>query len=267
MINLKNGRKTIIGMVHTSASPGTPNYSGNPAAIIEKAVAEAKQYEEAGFNAILIENMHDIPYLNREVGPEVVAILSAVATNIKQHVKVPVGIQVLAGANKAALAIALASGLDFIRAEGFVFGHMADEGWMNSDAGELLRYRKQIGADHIQVFTDIMKKHSSHQMTADLQLTDWIEAASFFKSDGIIITGSSTGKEADHAQVEQANKTTQLPILIGSGINASNIENYWPFADAFIIGSSIKEDGIWYNAICPKRLNELTQKVAHLNNL
>lgn len=267
MINLKNQGKTIIGMVHTLASPSTPNYNNSCIDIIQKAVNEAKVYEESGFDAILIENMHDIPYLNRNVSPEVIAIMSAVSTQIKQHVNIPVGIQVLAGANKAALAIALACNLDFIRAEGFVFGHMADEGWMNSDAGELLRYRKQIGAEHVQVFTDIMKKHSSHQVTADLQLNDWIEAASFFKSDGIIITGSSTGKEADHAQVEQASKLTQLPVLIGSGINADNIENYWEFADAFIVGSSIKKDGIWSNDICNKRIKKLTQKIAELNNL
>ena len=50
-------------------------------------------------------------------------------------------------------------GLDYIRAEGFVFSHVADEGLMNACAGPLLRYRKQIGADNIQIFTDIKKKH------------------------------------------------------------------------------------------------------------
>lgn len=67
--------------------------------------------------------------------------------------------QVLAGGNQQALAVALAAGLDFIRAEGFVFSHVADEGLMNACAGELLRYRKRIGADNVNIFTDIKKKH------------------------------------------------------------------------------------------------------------
>lgn len=50
-------------------------------------------------------------------------------------------------------------GLDFIRAEGFVFSHVADEGLLNACAGDLLRYRKLIGADHVRIFTDIKKKH------------------------------------------------------------------------------------------------------------
>lgn len=104
--------------------------------------------------------MHDIPYLNRQVGPEIVASMSVVCNEVKKEANnLPCGIQILAGANKEALAVAKAAGLQFIRAEGFVFSHIADEGTMNSDAGELLRYRKQIEADDILVFTDIKKKH------------------------------------------------------------------------------------------------------------
>ena len=104
--------------------------------------------------------MHDIPYLNRQVGPEIVASMSVVCNEVKKEANnLPCGIQILAGANKEALAVAKAAGLQFIRAEGFVFSHIADEGTMNSDAGELLRYRKQIDADDILVFTDIKKKH------------------------------------------------------------------------------------------------------------
>lgn len=65
----------------------------------------------------------------------------------------------LLGANKEALAVAKAAGADFIRAEGFVYSHIADEGWMDSCAGELLRYRKAIGAEEVLVLTDVMKKH------------------------------------------------------------------------------------------------------------
>lgn len=53
----------------------------------------------------------------------------------------------------------LLSGLDFIRVEGFVFSHVADEGIINACAGNLLRYRKLIGAENIQIFADIKKKH------------------------------------------------------------------------------------------------------------
>lgn len=60
---------------------------------------------------------------------------------------------------KPMLRVNLVTGLDFIRAEGFVFSHVADEGLLNACAGDLLRYRKNIGAAHVMIFTDIKKKH------------------------------------------------------------------------------------------------------------
>jgi uncharacterized protein len=54
---------------------------------------------EGGIDAVMIENIYDRPYLNRNVGPEVVAATTAVATEIRQVFKIPLGIQILAGAN------------------------------------------------------------------------------------------------------------------------------------------------------------------------
>jgi len=64
-----------------------------------------------------------------------------------------------AGANREAVAVAKASGADFVRVEGFVFSHVGDEGWTDSCAGELLRYRRSIGAEEVAIWTDINKKH------------------------------------------------------------------------------------------------------------
>lgn len=49
--------------------------------------------------------------------------------------------------------------MNFIRAEGFVFSHVADEGFTDANAGLILRYRSKIQADDVLVFTDIKKKH------------------------------------------------------------------------------------------------------------
>jgi len=38
---------------------------------------------------------------------------------------------------------------------------------------------------------------SSHSITADLSIEETAEAAQFFGSDAIILTGSATGKEVD----------------------------------------------------------------------
>jgi len=259
--NLKSPQKTIIGMVHVAALPGTPRNCQSMAEIIEQAVSEAKMLEQAGFDAILIENMHDVPYMKSKIGPEITACMTAIACAVKANISLPVGIQILAAANKEALAVAHAVGLDFIRAEGFVFAHVADEGIIESSAGELLRYRKMIGAENIFIFTDVQKKHCSHSITADLSLSEIVKTAEYFLSDGIIITGRSTGEEALIDDVKIASETTALPIILGSGITAENIEKYWQYADVFIIGSYLKENGDWKNPVSRERLDKLMNKV------
>lgn len=241
--------KTIIGMVHIQALPGTPQQKLSVTDIIKLAIDEAEIYFKAGVDAVMIENMHDIPYLKGEVGPEISSLMAIIAWEIKKRFKKPVGIQILAGANKAALSVAHSAQLDFIRAEGFVFGHLADEGYIESCAGELLRYRKNIGAQNVKIFTDIKKKHSSHTITSDVNILETAKAASFFLSDGIIITGQSTGSEADLEEIKLVKNNINLPVIIGSGVTKNNLSNYWYWADAFIVGSHFKQGGQWQNPI------------------
>lgn len=251
-------------MVHVAALPGTPRNSAGIAEIVSAALRDALLLAEGGVDAIMIENMHDRPYLNRIAGPEIVSAMTAVAVELRRSIKLPLGIQILAGANKAALAVALAAGFEFIRAEGFAFGHLADEGWMNSDAGELLRYRKQIGAEHIKIFTDIKKKHASHAVSADVSIADTAKAAEFFLSDGVIITGTATGEKALVEEVKAVKLSVKIPVIVGSGIDERNIHEYWDMADAFIVGSSMKEHGKWENPVDLNRARELVRAVKNI---
>jgi len=246
--------KLVIGMIHLNALPGTPKYSGNVQNIIDLAISEAKIYKSAGLKGIMIENMHDVPYLNNSSGPEITSIMSIIAYEIKRQTNLFVGIQVLASANKEAIAIAHSANLDFIRAEGFVFAHVADEGITQSNAGNILRYRKQIGAENVLVFTDIKKKHSSHSITLDVSIVETAKAAEFFLSDGIVVTGSSTGAETDIDELSSVKQCTKLPIIIGSGITAENIDKYYNLADVFIVGSYFKNDGSWLNGVDKTRV-------------
>jgi membrane complex biogenesis BtpA family protein len=253
--------KPIIAMIHVDALPGTPKYNGDIKSIINKALAEAELYKDAGIDVLMIENMHDVPYLNRNAGPEITAIMSILLYEVKNISGLPSGIQVLAGANKQALGAALAAGADFIRAEGFVYAHVADEGFFNSDAGEILRFRKQIGAESVSIFTDIKKKHSSHSITDDTDITDTAKAAEYFLSDGVIITGSATGKEPSIEEIKQVKRAINIPVLAGSGITLDNVDEYLKNCDALIIGSHFKADGYWKNPVEIKRVKDFVKKI------
>lgn len=259
--NIFKTEKTVIGMIHVAALPGTPKFGGNVKEIINKALAEAEIYKNAGIDGIAIENMHDVPYLKKEVGHEISSLLSIIGYEIKNRTGLPCGIQILAAANKAALAAAKSAGLDFIRAEGFVFGHLADEGYIDSCAGELLRYRKAIDAEEIAILTDIKKKHSSHAISADIDILETAKAAAFFLSDGLIVTGKSTGEVADLEELSILNNHLNIPVIIGSGITLENVETYLPVCDAMIIGSYFKEKGYWENSVNAEKVVALMNKV------
>ena len=238
--------KAAVGMIHVAALPGSPPASQGVGHIAAQAVAEARTLAAAGFDALMIENMHDRPYWRQQAGPETVAAMTAVLQEVRAAIEVPVGVQILAGANREALAVALAGGGSFIRAENFVFAHVADEGLMGeADAARLLRYRREIGAEHIRVYADVKKKHASHAITGDLDIAAAAQAAAFFGADGVIVTGEATGCATNLADVRAASAAVELPVAIGSGLCPENLPEAWDTADVFIVGSFYKQDGRW----------------------
>lgn len=256
--------KPVIGMVHLTALPGTPASTRTLREIETIAVREARIFKDAGLEGMMIENIHDTPYLRNGVGPEIVAAMAVIARAVRESVALPCGVQVLAAANREALAVALAAGLDFIRAEGFAFAHVADEGIIQSSAAELLRFRKQIGAGAIQVWADIKKKHSSHAITADLPIGQTAHAVEFMRGDAVIVTGAITGDSPQPEEVREVKRVTRLPVILGSGITAANLAKYWDDADGFIVGSDFKTDGDWANPVDPKRVRRFMKAVSAL---
>ncbi|HPQ40567.1 MAG TPA: BtpA/SgcQ family protein [bacterium] len=237
--------KTVVGMIHLAALPGAPGHSLTVPEIVETAVREARMYKDAGFPAVLIENMNDVPY-TRTVGPEIPAVMAVIGDRIRA-LDLFCGVQVLAGCNREAMAVAIAANLDFIRVEGFVFGHVADEGYIDACAGELLRYRRAVNGSGILIFADIKKKHCAHAVTADVSLRETAEAAAMFEADGVVVTGSRTGLPADPDDLAAL---SDLPLIraVGSGLTTENIAAFVPLADVFIVGSSLKSGGSWRNA-------------------
>ena len=89
--------RALVGMLHLGALPGTPSASHSIEMLIQQVLTEARIYQDAGFTALAIENMHDRPYLKGGVGPEITAAMTAIAREVKRETGLVLGIQVLAG--------------------------------------------------------------------------------------------------------------------------------------------------------------------------
>ena len=259
-----NSSRMVVAMIHVGALPGTPAGKMSLSQIEKQAIAEAMTLVEGGVHGLMLENMHDTPYLRGGVGPEIVASMAILARAVKDAAKVPCGIQILAGANREAMAVAHAAGLDFVRVEGFAFAHVADEGIIQSSAADLLRYRRMIGAERVQVWADVKKKHSSHAITADVDIGETAYAVEFMRGDAVIVTGGRTGASPKPDDIAAVRKRTRLPVYIGSGVTEKNLKQFFPLADGFIVGSHFKEDGHWSRPVDAKRANQFMSAYAKL---
>lgn len=256
--------KPVIAMIHVGALPGTPMAGKSIREIEARAVREANIYQASGVHGLMIENMHDTPYLRGRVGPEIVAAMTRIAMAIREASRLPCGIQILAAANREALAVAHAADLNFIRAEGFAFAHVADEGIIESCAAELLRFRKAIGAENVQVWADVKKKHSSHAITSDIGIGETAHAIEFMRGDAVIVTGAVTGDAPKGSDAAEVKSHTRLPVYLGSGVTAANLEEFIDVADGFIVGSEFKSGGHWAGDVEVRRVRRFMTRHARL---
>jgi membrane complex biogenesis BtpA family protein len=235
-------RCALVGMVHLEPLPGSPGWGGSIDAVLEAALRDARALIEGGCDALLVENMGDVPYLRGRVEPETVAAATLAARAVVE-LGLPTGVQLLAGANREALGVALASGARFIRVEGFAYAHVADEGWLDACAGELLRARAALRSE-IEIWADVQKKHAAHAVTADLSLEELARGTSLFGADVLVVTGARTGARTALDDVVAA-RAAGLPVAVGSGVTPDDAGALALEAQALVVGTSLKRDGDW----------------------
>jgi membrane complex biogenesis BtpA family protein len=257
------GGKALIGVVHCPAFPGTPHYDGSRIhSLYDACMRDAEAYIKGGLNGLIIENHGDIPFIKPEkIGPETTGFLSVITDRIVREINVPVGVNVLANAPIASLAVATASGASFIRVNQWANAYVANEGFIEGRAGEALRYRASLQANHIKVFADSHVKHGSHAIVADRSIGELTRDLAFFDADAVIATGQRTGNSATLDEIKEIGCATSLPLLVGSGVTADNVRTILDRTDGIIVASSLKRDGDWWNEVEIERVREFVKKL------
>ena len=255
------GGKALIGVVHCPPLPGSPRHDGRPvSAIVDACLRDVEAYLEGGMNGLIVENHGDVPFLKPEdIGPETSAFLAVITDRIVRSVDVPVGVNVLANAPIPALAVASAAGADFIRVNQWANAYVANEGFVEGRAGEALRYRAALRAEHVKVFADSHVKHGSHAIVADRSVAELTRDLAFFDADAIIATGQRTGDSATLEEIDEVAGASTLPLLVGSGVTPENVATILARVDGVIVASSLKRDGHWWNEVEIGRVRALVR--------
>jgi membrane complex biogenesis BtpA family protein len=256
----------VIGVVHLRALPGSPEYRGESLEeIFGLAVEEARRYARGGVHGLIVENHGDIPFSKPEdLGPETAAVMAVAADRIKQQVDLPIGINVLANGAITAMAVAQAGGGRFVRINQWANAYVANEGIIEGPAAKVARYRSFLRAHDIKVFADVHVKHGSHAIVADRSLAELTRDAEFFDADVVIATGQRTGGATELDELRSIKESTQLPVLVGSGVTEENVAEILTLADGVIVATSLKQEGVWWTPVSEDKVRSFMKVVGGL---
>jgi len=264
-------RNPIIGVVHLLPLPTSARWAGSLKTVIERAEQEATALAAGGVDGIIVENFFDAPFTKGSVNPAVVSAMTLIVDRIMNLVVVPVGINLLRNDATSAIAVAACVGAQFIRVN-VLTGIMAtDQGLIEGQAHDLLRFRRELGTK-VAILADVLVKHARPLGTPNLTtaVQDTIERG---LADGVILSGWATGSPPTLEDLELAKAAAKdTPVFIGSGANWDNVGQLMQAADGVIVASSLKRNNQIRETIDPIRgaqfveaLREATQFQAQSN--
>lgn len=211
--------------------------------VVRAAIADAVAYERGGATAVIVENFGDVPFSKDRVPAETVAAMAVAGQAVRAAVKLPVGFNVLRNDPLSGLALCAACGGGFVRVNVHAGAMLTDQGLIEGAASVTLRKRRELGLDRVAILADVHVKHAVP--LGDQPLADAArDTRDRGLADGLIVSGFGTGRPTDVADVRAVRAACpDAMLLLGSGVTALNAGDYLPFADGFIVGSSLKRGG------------------------
>jgi len=248
----------IIGVVHLLPLPSSPRWGGNLSAVIDRAEQEATALAAGGVDGIIVENFFDAPFAKDRVDPAAIAAMSLIVQRLMNLVAIPIGINVLRNDAKSAMAIAACTQAQFIRVNILTGAMAADQGIIEGQANQLLRYRRELGCE-VAIFADVLVKHA-HPLSTPNLTTAVMETIERGLADSVILSGGTTGSPPNFEDLELAHAAAgNTPVLIGSGATWENIPQLLKAADGVIVASSLKRHGQIGEPIDPIRVQSFVE--------
>ena len=238
-------------MAHLLPLPGSPRWAGSIDDIIRRAMDDVRILAEEGIDGIIVENFGDAPFAAGRVPAATVAAMTigvlaahGVVREIDDDTPIRIGINVLRADVQSGLGIAAATGAGFVRTNVFTGALVTDQGIIEGSAFEALRERRLLGVN-TPIIADVLSKHAyslGNGITLELEAR---AAAYRGLADALIITGDETGAATSADDLLRARQAVpDRPILIGSGLDESNIGELLPLSDGAILGTALKVDGV-----------------------
>jgi predicted TIM-barrel enzyme len=160
----RDGRKTVIGMIHLRPLPGTPFHrDGTLEETLDSAVRSAVALERGGADGCLVQTVDRVYSVADESDPARTAAMGLIVDALVRSTGdgFRVGVQMMRNAVSASLAVAKVAGGSFVRVGALVGQTLSPHGMVTPDPLRVMEYRRQIAGEGIGIVADIDSMHFS----------------------------------------------------------------------------------------------------------
>ena len=252
--------KPVVAMLHFPALPGRPLHVRGRELnhLVDVVGRDLRVLQEAGVDGLMFCNEADLPY-QLKVGPEIPAAMASAIGQLRSEIRKPFGVNVLWDAI-ASLALARATGASFIR-EVLTGVYESDLGMIEPAIGEIAGYRTAIDADDVLLFDNIQPEFAS--AIGRRTVEQRARGAAFMGVDAILVSGPAAGVPFEMGDLRAAKQGAgDTPVFANTGVRAERVAEIFEVADGAIVGTSLKVDGVTWNAVDPDRARRLMDAVA-----
>jgi uncharacterized protein len=253
-------KKPAIGMIHIRHLPGSYNYDSKQGlqGIVDAAAKDIETYQNAGFDGLLFCNEADMPF---SIGVEHItpAAMVAVIKDLKSVMKIPFGTDVIMD-NKAAISVAAVTGGRFVRGI-FTNAYVSEMGILDTDGAGDIMFKKHIEADDVALFGRIAQGLASPLVERSMKLLT-IGAIWSTLADAVVVTGLAPGDTVSTEAIAEAKEAAgDIPIIASNGIDPSNVGKITEFADAVIVGTRLKVDGVTLKPVMKEKAEQFMKAI------
>jgi membrane complex biogenesis BtpA family protein len=251
--------KPIVAMLHLPALPGRPRHDipGGIDHLVDVVGRDLDVLQEGGVDGLLFCNEADLPY-QLHVGPEAPAAMASVVGQLRRDIRLPFGVDIVWDP-VATLAVARATSARFVR-EVFTGVYESDLGMMQPDFGSIAAYQQAIGAAEVRLFGNVTPEFASS--VGQRTVARRAQSAVYLGVDVILISGQITGTPLDLDELREAKAAIpDIPVFANTGVRAESAAAILAIADGALVGTSLKVDGVTWNAVDPGRVGRLMDAV------
>jgi membrane complex biogenesis BtpA family protein len=234
-------KKVVIGLVHLKPLPGTPYYEeGFLEQALDKALRDSRALYTGGADGCLIQTVERTYPVDDEVDYARLSAMAKIVHEVSQASppEFQIGVQIMANALKASLAVAKVCGGSFIRCMALVGETETAWGLVQAAPHDFLQYRSRIQARDIKLIAEVDGMHfrwKGGKPTA--------EAANMAYRMGADAVEVAHQDEETNARMVHDIKTANpnIAVILGGHTNHENVLRRMAEADGAFVGSASKK--------------------------